>query len=284
MVPMKSFAARSRDRRHPPTVSGRRCWTSPPGRRWDPSLDRVEGTIASRRPRHHPRRGQLPRRSGCGSSSSSRPAGWCCAAGCRWGCSAAPGATRSTPAGDGRTGFSMEESYAGPLAPAITRSIPDLQPSFEAFAAAGCGRPRRPGPMIDHVEGSRHRRGPVDPDHPARQLGVRRLARRGEGRPRDPGRLDHAQLPVAVHRGPARDAARARRLDAARQRRRAEGGQAGTVEAWAGPTDNPVGGWYGLRKGYRGRFGDVRAAGAGAPRAGRARAPAAQQPDARQGA
>jgi uncharacterized protein DUF6855 len=30
---------------------------------------------------------------------------------------------------------------------------------------------------------------------------------------------------------------------------------AGTVEAWGRATDNPVGGWYGLRKGYRGRFG-----------------------------
>jgi hypothetical protein len=30
---------------------------------------------------------------------------------------------------------------------------------------------------------------------------------------------------------------------------------AGTVEAWARAADNPVGGWYGLRKGYRGRFG-----------------------------
>jgi hypothetical protein len=29
---------------------------------------------------------------------------------------------------------------------------------------------------------------------------------------------------------------------------------AGTVEAWARATDNPVGGWYGQRKGYRGRF------------------------------
>ena len=27
-----------------------------------------------------------------------------------------------------------------------------------------------------------------------------------------------------------------------------------TVEAWARAPDNPVGGWYGLRKGYRGRF------------------------------
>ena len=29
----------------------------------------------------------------------------------------------------------------------------------------------------------------------------------------------------------------------------------GTVEAWGRSPANPVGGWYGLRKGYRGRFG-----------------------------
>ncbi|MEO6578496.1 MAG: DUF6855 family protein [Candidatus Limnocylindria bacterium] len=29
----------------------------------------------------------------------------------------------------------------------------------------------------------------------------------------------------------------------------------GTVEAWGRTDDNPVGGWYGTRKGYRGRFG-----------------------------
>ena len=29
----------------------------------------------------------------------------------------------------------------------------------------------------------------------------------------------------------------------------------GSVEAWGRSADNPVGGWYGLRKGYRGRFG-----------------------------
>ena len=28
----------------------------------------------------------------------------------------------------------------------------------------------------------------------------------------------------------------------------------GTVEAWGRSATNPVGGWYGLRKGYRGRF------------------------------
>src|SRR6476660_804916 len=31
--------------------------------------------------------------------------------------------------------------------------------------------------------------------------------------------------------------------------------KAGTVEAWARSPDNPVAGWYGLKKGLRGRFG-----------------------------
>ena len=30
--------------------------------------------------------------------------------------------------------------------------------------------------------------------------------------------------------------------------------QDGTIEAWARADDNPVGGYYGMRKGYRGRF------------------------------
>ncbi len=29
----------------------------------------------------------------------------------------------------------------------------------------------------------------------------------------------------------------------------------GTVEHWARASDNPIGGWYGLKKNYRGRFG-----------------------------
>ena len=31
--------------------------------------------------------------------------------------------------------------------------------------------------------------------------------------------------------------------------------KAGTVEAWGRAADNPIGGWYGLKKGLRGRFG-----------------------------
>jgi hypothetical protein len=41
-------------------------------------------------------------------------------------------------------------------------------------------------------------------------------------------------------------------LGAADERKNAA---ADTVEAWGRSEGNPVGGWYGLRKGYRGRFG-----------------------------
>lgn len=41
-------------------------------------------------------------------------------------------------------------------------------------------------------------------------------------------------------------------LGAADEQKAAAGG---TVEAWGRSAENPVGGWYGLRKGYRGRFG-----------------------------
>jgi hypothetical protein len=34
-----------------------------------------------------------------------------------------------------------------------------------------------------------------------------------------------------------------------------KGAPDGSVEAWGRSTTNPFGGWYGLRKGYRGRFG-----------------------------
>jgi hypothetical protein len=40
-----------------------------------------------------------------------------------------------TPTPDGAVGFAMGETYSGLLAPLITRSIPDLQPAFDTFAA-----------------------------------------------------------------------------------------------------------------------------------------------------
>ena len=37
---------------------------------------------------------------------------------------------------DGGVAFAMREAFSGPLAPLIGKSIPDLQPAFDAFAAA----------------------------------------------------------------------------------------------------------------------------------------------------
>lgn len=41
-----------------------------------------------------------------------------------------------TPRGEGAVEFAMREEFTGLMAPLITRSIPDLTPAFEAFAAA----------------------------------------------------------------------------------------------------------------------------------------------------
>jgi hypothetical protein len=40
-----------------------------------------------------------------------------------------------TPAAGGGTDFAMEEVFSGPLSPLIGRTIPDMQPAFEEFAA-----------------------------------------------------------------------------------------------------------------------------------------------------
>jgi uncharacterized protein YndB with AHSA1/START domain len=40
-----------------------------------------------------------------------------------------------TPDGNGKVEFSMREEYTGLMAPLIGRSIPDLQPAFDEFAA-----------------------------------------------------------------------------------------------------------------------------------------------------
>jgi hypothetical protein len=42
---------------------------------------------------------------------------------------------RLEPGGGGATRFTMREEYSGPLLPLIWRSMPDLQPSFDRFAA-----------------------------------------------------------------------------------------------------------------------------------------------------
>jgi hypothetical protein len=49
-----------------------------------------------------------------------------------------------TPMPGGEVTFAMREAFAGLLAPLITRSIPDQQPAFDAFAADLKRRAERP--------------------------------------------------------------------------------------------------------------------------------------------
>jgi hypothetical protein len=48
-----------------------------------------------------------------------------------------------TPAGDGTVEFSMCEVFSGLLSPLILKSIPDLQPAFDEFAACLKARAER---------------------------------------------------------------------------------------------------------------------------------------------
>jgi hypothetical protein len=47
---------------------------------------------------------------------------------------------------NGRVTFSMREDYGGVMAPLIAKSIPDLQPAFEEFAACLKARAERTAP------------------------------------------------------------------------------------------------------------------------------------------
>ena len=91
----------------------------------------------------------------------------------------------------------------------------------------------------------------------AREVGVHDVPRRGGGpaRARLPGRQHDALYHLAaIEDLHAWLAAQGDWVDlgAADENKPAPDG---SVEAWGRAEDNPVGGWYGLRKGYRGRFG-----------------------------
>jgi len=131
MVPMKSFEARAQITAPPDrvweTLLDVRAWPS-----WDPALDRVDGTVADgSRITLHVRESSRPFRLRVVELEPARRL--VLRGGMALGLFSGTRSYRLEDGGEGRTGFAMEESYAGPLAPAITRSIPDLQPSFEAF-------------------------------------------------------------------------------------------------------------------------------------------------------
>jgi hypothetical protein len=104
------------------------------------------------------------------------------------------------------------------------------------------------------MAGSGHRRGSLAADD-ATGTSAYTMYRDEDAtrRPRLRGRLDHAEVPPVRDRRPRGLAPRAGRLGAARRRRRAEARRRGHRRGVGPLATNPVGGWYGLRKGYRGR-------------------------------
>ncbi len=100
---------------------------------WDPALERVEGTLESGgKVRFHVVQSKR--------AFASKVVGWeperrmVLRGGMPLGLFAGT-RTYDLTALDGGTRFRMGEAYTGPLAGLVVRSIPDMQPSFDAFAA-----------------------------------------------------------------------------------------------------------------------------------------------------
>jgi hypothetical protein len=103
----------------------------------------------------------------------------------------------------------------------------------------------------------RHQGRPVGADHPAGKLDLHDVPRRVG---RQPALVCQVGSTTLTYHLSAVEDLRSRLLEqgdwvplgAADEKKDAA---EGTVEAWGRSADNPVGGWYGLRRGYRGRFG-----------------------------
>ncbi len=100
---------------------------------WDSGLERVEGTLgAGQRLVLHVRGQSRPFKLRV--TTWSRPETLQLSGGMPLGLFTGTRTYRLRGEGSG-TVFEMEERFTGPLAPLIGRSIPDLQPSFDAFVA-----------------------------------------------------------------------------------------------------------------------------------------------------
>lgn len=99
---------------------------------WDTTLDRVEGTTGpGGRVTVHVAGNPRPFRLRVVSVERGRR--WVLRGGLPLGLFAGTREYVLESRGDGASELLVRETYSGPLAPLVTRSIPDLQPSFEAF-------------------------------------------------------------------------------------------------------------------------------------------------------
>ena len=131
--------------------------------------------------------------------------------------------------------------------------------------------------------GNRNEWRPLGPAHTAGFVRVRGVP--GPGREpacaRRSGRGDRASVPPPAASTTSTPCCWARetgcRSESQTSRRRPRPGRSGT---WGRAADNPVGGWYRIKNGLRGRLRQLRAAGPRGPRSRRAGAQRSQQPGA----
>lgn len=102
---------------------------------WDPGVERIEGRIAAGEKitaytKRDPKR-PFPAR--VGEFAPGRRMVW--SGGLPLGLFKGVRTFSLEPAGDGATRFTISEAFSGPLLALFRRGIPDLNPTFEAFAA-----------------------------------------------------------------------------------------------------------------------------------------------------
>jgi hypothetical protein len=134
MIPMKSFSVTTSIRATPQAlwgilIDGGR-WTE-----WNTTVARFDGTIAPGEKVTITVKANPGRAFPLTVSEFARPSRLVFSGGMPLGLFQGVRTFTLTPHSGGNTEFSMQEVYSGLLAPLITRSIPDLQPAFDEFAA-----------------------------------------------------------------------------------------------------------------------------------------------------
>ncbi|MEZ5925579.1 MAG: SRPBCC domain-containing protein [Hyphomicrobiaceae bacterium] len=131
---MKSFAVQVEIAASPDTI-----WElltdAPHYPRWNSTVERVEGEIASGGKLKVFTKAAPDRGFPLTVTAFERPGRMVWSGGMPLGLFKGERTYEITARAGGRTAFVMREVFSGLLAPLITRSIPDLQPAFDAFAA-----------------------------------------------------------------------------------------------------------------------------------------------------
>lgn len=102
---------------------------------WNSTVEKIEGSIAEKRKIRLYAKAMAGRAFGLRVSVFERPSRMIWTGGMPFGLFTGTRSFSLAPAADGSVVFTMREAFLGLLAGMIGRSIPDLQPSFDTFAA-----------------------------------------------------------------------------------------------------------------------------------------------------